>query len=320
MSRRVPRIVAIGDLPADLIVEGLNFPVRDGDFQSTRPVHLDAGGSANLLILLSRLGAYAAAVGCLGEDLWGEQVRRILEAEGVKTEGITPAGTTTVAVVLVDGEGRHAFLGCYGRGGEEALGERQAVIVTGADALFASGYSLSDKRLRILTLDAMNTAGESGIARFFDPGPAFRGLSRELKCRAVAACDVLLLTEDELRELSPGGAEVLLRPGSNSDSASGPHTVVVKRGSDGCRLFQIGEKALDVPAVRVSVRDTTAAGDCFDAGFMMAYLKGRNPTDCARLGICAGAATVQKIGGGRNVPTLLEVQTVIGCSGWSIEM
>ena len=37
-------------------------------------MQLEPGGSANLLILLSRLGASAVALGTLGTDLWGEQV------------------------------------------------------------------------------------------------------------------------------------------------------------------------------------------------------------------------------------------------------
>ena len=70
----------------------------------------------------------------------------------------------------------------------------------------------------------------------------------------------------------------------------------------------------------MTVRDTTAAGDCFDAGYLLAYLKGWSPLDCARLANCAGAAAVQKVGGGRNVPTLQEVRRMISQMGGGIEI
>jgi sugar/nucleoside kinase (ribokinase family) len=77
---------------------------------------------------------------------------------------------------------------------------------------------------------------------------------------------------------------------------------------------------VDVPGLDVRVRDTTAAGDCFDAGYLLAYLKGWSALDCARLGNCAGAAAVQKSGGGRNVPTVKEMRRMISLMGGGLEI
>jgi len=339
-----PRIVAVGDLTADLIFEVTELPIRVGDFQVAEEMHLEPGGSANLLILLSRLGASVAALGTLGTDLWGKQVFQALETEGVDVSLLRREGTTTVALVLVDAAGGHSFLGSYGKGEPLVPGDRERRIIAGADALFASGYSLAEARLRDLTLEALEVAGQRGVPRFFDPGPAFGTLTPDERQHALASSDILLLTEEELRDLFSTGVEVLLGFGSADRTAAEPaaefkvqspatpaatpqaakssraHTVVVKRGAEGCRVHLEGAEGADVPGLPVTVRDTTAAGDCFDAGYIWAYLKGRSPGECARLANCAGAAAAEKLGGGRNVPTIEELREMISRSGGGIEI
>lgn len=305
MKDHTPRVVAVGDLTADLIVEVPGFPIRADDLQVAGEMHLEPGGSANLLILLSRLGASAIALGTLGTDLWGEQVFQVLESEGVEVSALHREGTTTVALVLVDGKGRHSFLGSYGTGEPLMLGDREGRTITGADALFASGYSLVESRLRDMTLEALEHAGQREIPRFFDPGPAFRNLQPGVQRRALASSEVLLLTDEELRDLSGAGVD---------------HTVVVKRGAAGCRVYTDGSEGEGVPGLPVTVRDTTAAGDCFAAGYIWAHLKGRSPEECARLANCAGAAAVGKLGGGRNVPTMEELRKLISQAGGGIEI
>jgi sugar/nucleoside kinase (ribokinase family) len=313
MNCPVPRFVAVGDLTADIVVAVQGLPIRSSDFQLAEEMHLEPGGSANLLILLSRLGASAIALGTLGADFWGERVFEILQTEGVEVSLLRREGTTTVAVVLVDAAGGHSFVGSYGKGDPLTLGERESRVIAGADALFASGYSLAESRLRDLTLAALEDAGRRGIPRFFDPGPAFLELQRDVRKRVLASSDILLLTEGELRDLSPTGVKALLRSGSTAGSAERPqaHTVVVKRGAAGCRVYTETEGGAEVPGLAVAVRDTTAAGDCFDAGYIWAYVEGRSVQQCARLANCAGAAAVGKLGGGRNVPSVEELREMI---------
>jgi ribokinase len=360
MNAPVPRIVAVGDLTADLIVEVPELPIRADDFLIAEQMRLEPGGNANLLILLSRLGAAAVALGILGADLWGEQAFQILESEGADVSLIRREGTTTVALVLVDSHGRHSFVGSYGKGKPLAFGAREREAIAEADALFASGYSLAEERLRDLALEALEAAGRRGIPCFFDPGPAFAGLPLGVKRRALASSDVVLLNEEELQDLSRSGMELLLppalsriyagKPGSEStavpgsaapadaaapagsvaatrptapaDAAgrSGPRTVVMKWGAAGCRVYTDGPEGIAVPGLPVTVRDTTAAGDCFDAGYIWAHLGGRSLEECARLANCAGAAAVGKLGGGRNVPTAEELRGLISRAGGGIEI
>jgi sugar/nucleoside kinase (ribokinase family) len=89
--------------------------------------------------------------------------------------------------------------------------------------------------------------------------------------------------------------------------------VVVKQGSAGCRIYRPEEDAspIDLPGYPVTVVDSSAAGDSFNAAFIVGTLWGWPPANCAKLANAVGAAKVSKLGGGRNVPTLAEVRAII---------
>jgi sugar/nucleoside kinase (ribokinase family) len=72
--------------------------------------------------------------------------------------------------------------------------------------------------------------------------------------------------------------------------------VVVKRGRHGARVRE-GKRRFDVAPLTVIPVDTIGAGDSFDAGFLVAYLAGRNAEICARAGNIAGALSTQGQGG-----------------------
>jgi ribokinase len=65
--------------------------------------------------------------------------------------------------------------------------------------------------------------------------------------------------------------------------------VLVTRGAQGVDLHVAGAAAEHVPAVPVTVRDTTGAGDAFTAAVAWALAAGRPLADAVRLAAAAGA-------------------------------
>ena len=62
---------------------------------------------------------------------------------------------------------------------------------------------------------------------------------------------------------------------------------------------------ITVPAPRVRAVDTTGAGDAFNGGFLSAFLEGRSPRECLRLGNYVGARSTLAVGGLASLPTHL---------------
>ncbi|RME76262.1 MAG: carbohydrate kinase family protein [Chloroflexi bacterium] len=306
-------ILSIGDLVADLVVAVPHLPVEAGQHQLARDIRLEPGGAANFLIAGARLGAVMAAVGGLGRDPWGHLVADILRQEQVDLSGVQFSGTTTLVVVLVGPDGEHVFLGRYGQGDPLALRPEDIQQIQNCAALYTAGYALAEDRLAALTLQALRLARQSGRPVYFDPGPQFGAVPADIQTQILPLVDTLLLTADELALFPHPHPADLLR--------HGPRLVVVKQGAGGCTLYSPQKPEGDhFPGYPVPVRDTSAAGDSFNAAFIAAASRGLPPADCARLANAVGAAKVQKLGGGRNVPTRAEVQAVLDRFGIEIEI
>lgn len=83
-------------------------------------------------------------------------------------------------------------------------------------------------------------------------------------------------------------------------------TVVIKTGADGA-LAQRGNESVRVRALKVKVVDTTAAGDCFNCGFLYGMLRGYALRECVRCGnICGGLAVTAP--GSQALPEAAELE------------
>lgn len=310
-------VVSVGDLVADIVVAIRQFPVQAGQHQLTRDIRLEPGGAGNFLVAGARLGMRMIALGALGGDPFGASAAEALAEEGVELDRLIrqPGTNTTTVIVLLDEAGRHVFLGGYGVGPAIALPAGWRAAISEADALFASGYTLHEQRLAEAALQMMALAHSAGRPVFFDPGPEMAEATAEQRCAALAASSAILMTEEEIPLMTggPGGldaARALLK--------EGPQLVCIKRGSRGCLILSPAGEA-EHAGYAVAVRDTTAAGDSFDAAFIFARLRGMSLDDTAAFANAMGAAKVQKVGSGRQVPTADEVRAVLQQHGAKIE-
>ncbi|MHC1635726.1 MAG: carbohydrate kinase family protein, partial [Candidatus Methanospirareceae archaeon] len=99
--------------------------------------------------------------------------------------------------------------------------------------------------------------------------------------------DFLFVNEEELKELSgkeKGGEIVLLEKGCKN--------VIIHKGKRGSAWisedFEISCDAFDVKPIK-----PTGAGDVFNAGFIYAFLKGKEPKECLRFANACAATHIQ---------------------------
>jgi len=104
--------------------------------------------------------------------------------------------------------------------------------------------------------------------------------------------DILFMNEDEAAQV---GSHQQAATVAEAILAAGTHTVVLKRGRNGCSIYTAGQR-ITCAAFAVKPCDTTGAGDSFVAGFLAAHLEGADPEGAGRMGNAVGALCVLRIG------------------------
>jgi ribokinase len=104
----------------------------------------------------------------------------------------------------------------------------------------------------------------------------------------------------DLKDAEEAGREMLRR---------GAGAVVLKLGSKGA-LLVTEDECLHVPAHRVKVVDTTAAGDAFTAALAVYRAEGRTLAEAVRMANKAGALATTKLGAQPSMPSRAEVEAM----------
>lgn len=310
-----PTVVCYGDLVTDLIMTIERLPIVAEQVQRIHALTVEPGGAGNFLITAARLGAHAVAFGTIGEDAYGQAVYDALLAEGVDVS-YAQRGADSVNVlvlVIVDDAGQHVFLVRDGVGEPFVIDARSAELIRSAALFFMPGYALHERRVADSALQATQIAAAAGVPIMNDLGPIVNELSvRSAALEIVRSSVVSLITADEAMRFTGARSE---GEAAAWMLAQGTRYVVVKRGGEGCAVYAHNGTVYDIPGIPVVVRDTTAAGDAFAAGFAVEWLKHGDVCRAAEFGNCVGAAKVQKVGSGRQCPTIAEIAAVCRTMG-----
>jgi sugar/nucleoside kinase (ribokinase family) len=302
-------IIVLGDMIADLNMQIPSFPIQAGECHRATYFELGPGGATNVAIMAARLGLSVGCVGEVGDDYFGKIILEGLELEGIVTTElvVTNQAETPVAGVVVDAKGEPTYLGYRGSLQIKNCLPRWGVSIQMAEALFAGGWA-EDDSIPGIVLEGMRIAHQSSAPIFFDPGPGNPEIDNAWWDEAADLATVILANEDEIRNMT--GLDQPKEAASNLLSR-GLEMVVIKRGAEGCSILT-KRATQDVQGFPVQVCDTTGAGDSFNAAIIFGHL---NEFPLEKLGTLAnavGAAKVQKLGTGHNVPTISEIAEVLG--------
>ncbi|MCL5743421.1 MAG: PfkB family carbohydrate kinase, partial [Acidobacteria bacterium] len=156
---------------------------------------------------------------------------------------------------------------------------------------------------------ALALAREEGLQTMLDPAPA-QPLPPELLSRV----EILTPNESEaLMLLGRPPARVSLADAPQLAEALrglGPATVILKLGDQGC-LLSDSQGCAHYPAFPVQVRDTTAAGDTFNAALAVALAEGKTIREALPFANAAAAISVTRMGAQASAPTRSEVDSLL---------
>jgi 5-dehydro-2-deoxygluconokinase len=308
-----PEVLTVGRVSVDLYPEQIAVPLAD-----VRTFRKMLGGSpTNVAVAAARLGRRAAVVTKVGDDPFGDYVRRALAGFGVDASrvGTHPTLRTPLAFCEIFPPGRFPLLFYRAPKAPDLELDPNDLDVEEAAAvplLWTTGTGLSEEPSRSTTLAALALRGRRSVTvhdldyrDVFWPSPEDAARwNRE----AVSQATVVVGNEAEVavtvgEELRPEEAAQALR-------RLGPDLAVVKLGEEGA-LGATSEQAVAVPPMRVEVVNGLGAGDGFGGALCHGLLAGWPLERTLRFANAAGALVASRLGCADDMPTLAEVEELL---------
>ena len=307
-------ITAVGEILIDLTQTGADEN-GVGQFAAN-----PGGAPANLAVAAAKLGAKAAFIGCVGDDVFGKTLAATLEANGVDASGlqVTKETSTTIAVVSVRADGERSFSFLRKPGADTRLCPEKALgKVREAGILHFGSVSLTDPDSRAAVVSLVEEGRKNGALVTYDPNyraPLWDSEEEAVReMRAVLPlCDIVKLSDEETElltgEKEPGRAAQALH-------ALGVRLAVITLGPDGA-LWSFDGKQGREPGFPVTVADTNGAGDTFFGAFLsrvalrggLGGLTEEELSSYVRFSNCAASLTAGRSGALPAMPCLSAVE------------
>jgi len=299
------RVVVVGSYNAGLTIVGDRLPEL-GQTVLGHTFDMGPGGKgSNQAIGARRLDAEVTLVANVGHDVFGDAAIHTFEREGLLGAGIRVVDEHTgVAFILVDESGNNMISVAPG-----ANGSLQSADLDSVPGLFDRvSHLLCQPECPVeLFVGAAQRARAAGVTTILNPAPA-----RPLPPAALPLIDILTPNETELRALArvEGSDDDSIDEAGRNLIALGIDHVIVTLGHRGVRW--VSSRGVEFfPARRVVARDTTGAGDAFNAGLVTALAAGASVPEAIDLGMRAGAFCATRLGVIDGLPTRVQLDEEI---------
>jgi ribokinase len=296
----MPQVIALGDINVDVIAHIPHYPQPGGDGVARHAQLYSGGSAANTALVLARCGVDIGLIARVGRDALAAQTLVELTDAGVDGRQIQydPDLVTGVMFVAVTPDGERTMFGYRGANTRLDPDLLRPDEIARASLLHLSGYALLESPQRDAALRALDVAHRAGIKVSLDVGvEAAQRLSHEVR-NLLPLVDWIFPSELEAKYITG-------RPNDRRAVAwfldQGLEAVILKVGERGC-LIGTSTGVLSVPAFDVQVRDTTGAGDSFDAGFITGRLGGLSWRESGVLANALGGLAVSVVGAGEALP------------------
>jgi len=295
-------VLVFGSISMDLTTYVPTLPRLGETLRGSAYITVPGGKGDNQAVAAARMGAETAFIGRVGEDQFGEQVKRIVSGEHVDVSGLIkdPEHDTGLAVISVDANADNAI-----------------IIISGANMamddsdLTRAEVMMSKTKVVMLQLEipvpisvaAAKMAKDKGALVVFDPAPA-----SSLPDEAYRYIDYITPNEVETEalvgfypqdEATAGKAAKWFRD-------KGVGAAIIKLGAKGV-YFEDKNASGFIPAFKVDAIDTVAAGDAFNGGLAVALAEGKPLSEAVRWAAAAGAMATTKKGAMPSMPYREEV-------------
>jgi 5-dehydro-2-deoxygluconokinase len=314
-------LISVGRVGVDLYPE--QSGVSLADVQTFRK---SLGGSpVNVAVAAARLGARAAAITKVGDDLFGPYVRSAMEGFGVDTRWVGTDPDLRTPVVFCEIHPPDSFPLLFYREPKApdmniSLDELDLDAIRAARLFWTTGTGLSDEPSRSATLGALEARGrDAGITvHDLDHRPMFWAGAKGARSRereagemaraALAHATVAVGNQDEV-EVAVGTRD----PWEASEALLelGVELAIVKRGPEGV-LARTRDETIEVEPIRLEVVNGLGAGDAFGGALAHGLLAGEDTELVIRRANAAGALVASRLACADDMPFLPELEQMVG--------
>lgn len=331
LAAKRTHIVVAGHICLDIIPEFETAQsVRPGMLLSVGPSHFATGGSvANTGVALHRLGAKVQLAARVGDDMFGQEVLRLIKDEGrhlSRRIRVVKGGVTSYSIVISPPGVDRSFFHCSGENDRFSPSDltsiewdRTAIFHFGYPPMMRGMYDQHGRELaRVFSLARRRGAMTSLDMCMPDLNSASGQVDWHRVCETVLPkVDLFCPSVDELlfmlnpkafRQATRGkpalAASVttaMLRTAANECLAMGARAVLIKLGDRGLYLRTSSnglrsasnsawnDVEMHCPCRAVNVVGTTGSGDCTIAGFLFAMLRQKSPSEAMTWATAVGA-------------------------------
>jgi 5-dehydro-2-deoxygluconokinase len=303
----IPEVLTVGRVSVDLYPEQVGVPLAE-----VRTFRKMLGGSpTNVAVAAARLGRSAAVVTNVGDDPFGDYVRRALTGFGVDASlvGTHPTLRTPLAFCEIFPPDRFPLLFYREPKAPDLELDEVGDVASEAALLWTTGTGLSEEPSRSATLAALARRGRRPFAvHDLDHRAVFWSSSEEAgrwNREALAHATVVVGNTEEVAVTlgDEGEAEAAAR----ALLQLGPGLAVIKRGENGV-LGATREQTVEAAAVEVEVMNGLGAGDAFGGALCHGLLADWPLERTLRFANAAGAIVASRLGCADDMPTAAEIE------------
>jgi len=303
---KIKTITVIGSTNTDMVIKTSKLPSPGETILGGNFLMNPGGKGANQAVAAARLNGQVILVAKTGEDLFGQQAKKLFRSENLDTEYLTsdPVVPSGIALITVDDHGENCIVVAPGANARLVRED----IVNALPALMKSEFILMQLEIPLDTvIYAAEIAYKAGRKVILNPAPA-----QQLPTELLSMLYMITPNETEAELLTgipvididsaKAAAKILL--------GKGVEVAVITMGSKGA-LLVTAENAELIPAYKVEAIDTTAAGDCFNGALTVALSEGAELKDAVSFANKAASISVTRMGAQASAPYRHEIDITL---------
>lgn len=297
-------IASLGILVFDVFGKAITeFPQKGTSiFFDTMQAH--PGGCAyNTGVDAVRLGLRVAALGSLGNDLFGESMAQSLQKEGVDIRGVRKIdeASTAFSFVMVPDDGQRRIYTSFGANSFYRWTDVDKDLILKSRVLHIAGASLLPAMDGESTVELLKFAQENEVLTSMDPVVKQNIGNIIIPC--LKYLDIFIPNSEESYYITGlDEPEKQLR----FYLEAGVKLAGIKMGSKGC-IVSDGQKIYKFGVFNVPVIDTCGAGDAFIAGFLYGVIKGWDIVKTSTFATATASFCVRTMGATVAIPEASKV-------------